>query len=520
MDHRSIAIAGALVVALAAAPYAPAQTFIKGRVFDGNGVGVGSVDIDGFDDNGDALDLSNDGTLGDGTFLTGINDGPGTYDFVFNPPQGSPLLPEWRNDVVCIGTIDLGTITLQDGNLVSGRVVDANGQPLSPVRIHPIDEATNQEFFVRWNETDSLGNFLFALPDGTFTLEFDPSSLAGPLTAPGQLFGVVVNGATDVGDVALPPGFVLSATCHRPNGTGLANVNLDVLDSASHVKLFTPGDNSDSAGFVDVVVPGGTFDVRFKPSLADKLVGIEVVGVGVGAATDLGTKTFQAGFYVSGTVTDTLGAFVSDTDVDVHDSATGVKIYTPGDNTDGNGFYKIVVPSGTWDVEFTPPYTMWLRSKVFTSVGISADKVQNATLDPCPAPSHYGNGTAGSGGFVPTLESVGDPPRLGAPDFELQIANGLGGSHAMFVLSTGSASIPLHGFTLYVDPAAPGFFILVLPLGGTPGLAGAGSITIGGSIPYDLGLDGLHLYMQAVTLDPGGAFGRAATDGLDVPLTR
>ena len=71
MDHRSIAIAGALVVALAAAPYAPAQTFIKGRVVDGNGVGVGSVDIDGFDDNGDALDLSNDGTLGDGTFQIG-----------------------------------------------------------------------------------------------------------------------------------------------------------------------------------------------------------------------------------------------------------------------------------------------------------------------------------------------------------------------------------------------------------------------------------------------------------------
>jgi hypothetical protein len=129
-------------------------------------------------------------------------------------------------------------------------------------------------------------------------------------------------------------------------------------------------------------------------------------------------------------------------------------------------------------------------------------------------------GVAGSGGFVPTLQSVGDPARPGAPAFSLRIGDALGGSLSFLLLGSASTNLALKGFTLWVDPAGSLFLLLGLPLEGPAGVAGAGSLTLTGAIPDEPALDGLHLYGQALVLDPGAPRRVAASDGLDITFCR
>ena len=522
MKSRIHLAAVAYVLLLVARPVeARAQTFAKGTVVDPNGVGVAAVDIDGFHQNGDPVDLSNDGTQGDGTFLATVNDGPGTYDFVFLPPSGSSLLPLRIENKFVIGTTDLGTITLPAGHLVEGRVVDASTAPLAGVDLVVIDVATGAEVFVARPTTDSLGEFDFAVVDGVYDVQFDPSDAFGSSIAPGQRLDVEVLGPVDLGDVVLPPGLLLQATCKDVNGQGVPGLDVDVIDSVSGEHLFTPNDNSDNSGIVDVVVPSGTFDVQFEPDISNKLVGKELTALVVSGATDLGVLTFQPGRYLSGTVTEAAtGLPVPGTDVDVIDPITGTEIFVYHDNADANGDYQVVVPTGTWDVDFWPPLTLYLKSKLVAGVIVNSDTVADVALDPCPLPAHYGSGKAGSGGLIPAIESVGDPPRIGAKTFSLEISNGLGGAFGFLILGSDSASISRKNFNLWVDPAGSFFLVFLVPLSGPAGVAGAGSLTMTGAIPNDPVLDGLHLYTQALVIDSGAAGNVASTDGLDTTFCR
>jgi hypothetical protein len=125
----------------------------------------------------------------------------------------------------------------------------------------------------------------------------------------------------------------------------------------------------------------------------------------------------------------------------------------------------------------------------------------------------YGSGLAGKGGFVPRLYGKGCAEPGGV--FELKLDQAVGGaSGALFVGFTPTA-LPFKGGTLLVAPIAMQFTIAV---GGTPGVAGAGAVTLPGFLPNNPGLTGFSLFLQAAFSDGAAVQDVSLTQGLELEI--
>ncbi len=130
----------------------------------------------------------------------------------------------------------------------------------------------------------------------------------------------------------------------------------------------------------------------------------------------------------------------------------------------------------------------------------------------CVPPVTYGTGSPGTGGIVPRLTSSGGLPLSGNANFAYEISDAVGGSSALLVISLAPESgIPFQGGQLLVDLTNTAV-VTGLALGGTPGVAGAGTATFPAAIPT--GFDGFDLYAQAFVVDSGSPTGTALTAGL------
>jgi hypothetical protein len=434
-----------LVFLAAAAPPAAAQ-FIHGRVVTPQGAGVAGVNINAENDgSGGDPDLFNDGTDAAGFFTTTV-DPAGTYDFLFIPPAGSGYVVLTLADTVVppVGTLELGNLVLQPGALVTGSVKNQAGAGLNAVNIDVLDPATGDMLFTPGDLTDALGNFSLTVPFGAWTLTFQTTAATGGGTLAPATLDVDLAASTSLGTITLPPGFVLSATILKPNLTGVLDADLDVFDSTTGVQLLTPGDNANAAGFVDVVVPAGTFDVEVSAPFANKLVGQTVAGVAVSGNSSLGVIQLQAGQILQGTVKNGANQPLAGVDVDVFVASTGLQVTLSNDNTSATGAYAVIVPgSTTIDVDFEPPYSMPYGSQAVPNVVVTTvTKVQNGVLPDLPFHVPYGTGLAGSGGFVPLLGSSGGAPRFGNPDWALELSQALGGTTSVMLAGFGPASRP------------------------------------------------------------------------------
>ncbi len=147
---------------------------------------------------------------------------------------------------------------------------------------------------------------------------------------------------------------------------------------------------------------------------------------------------------------------------------------------------------------------------------VNADNVAYSKLlfdwlaEGCVTP--LGPGTSGTGGVVPRL-SLGSGSCTGA--FSLKMDDALGGASALLFVGTQAGAIPAAGGTLYVDAFTPPFLSIPLPLGGTPGAPGAGSLLL----VQDLtGYLPLTLVFQYAVIDSGAAFGHALSNGVQIDM--
>lgn len=124
-----------------------------------------------------------------------------------------------------------------------------------------------------------------------------------------------------------------------------------------------------------------------------------------------------------------------------------------------------------------------------------------------------GPGLSGAGGIVPELD-LGSGSCGGILTLDLHGA--LGGAPALLLAGTKSASIPAAGGTVYVDVTSPPTVIVPLPLGGTPGQPGAGSLlltqNLGAYLPVTLTL-------QFAVFDANAPFGVALSNGVRIDMT-
>ncbi|MCC6406443.1 MAG: hypothetical protein IT453_04715 [Planctomycetes bacterium] len=490
------------VAALVLSSASASAGIVTGTVVNSLGQPVFNANLDAdYSSGGGNPTVSNDATNSLGQFATTITP-DGICDITINPPTGMPQYPLILKDVVVVGTVNLGTLVLPDAVVLTGTVRNYLNQPVAGLNIDVLDAAGNLEN-TKNDFTDVFGNFSIAALKGVNTLQLDPSGLL-PQCAPREV-ALNLSGNTALGTITLAQGFTLSATVRRTNGTGVANVDLDVMSSATGDKLYTPGDNSNATGLVDVVVPSGTYDLEFCPAFADHLLTTVQLGKVVTTTTNLGIVTLPGGVVLSGTVQAFNGSKYAGVDVDVFQASNGVEIPLCADNTASNGTYQVIVPTGTFHVKFTPPGCLPLGSQQVNNVVVSTNKLQNGTLPSASSGTVVGSGTVGTGGFVPTIAGV-CTPRIGNAQFGVQIANARGGATAFLSFTPNVlAATQIVGSmsTLSMKP------LLRIQLGGTPGVAGAGSGIFSVPIADKPALVGLTLKARAFVIDPAGVNHRA-----------
>jgi hypothetical protein len=492
------------------APLASAQT-LSGKVVDPSGVGVFGVNVDVTDQiTGQDVPLVNDGTDITGAFSVDVP--AGLYTVILFPPvpPTTTLLVGTVADVLVTGPTDIGTITLTQGVALSGRVLRAGGIPVSGMDLDVIDKTTGVDINPPGDTTDAFGQFLMAVPTTPIEVQMEPNPAGFPLLAP-ESFDMKIGVDTNMGDTMLSPGFTLSAVVQRTNGTPIKAADLDATDIVTGIKRFTPTDNTDANGFVDVVVPAGSYEINLCAPVSQRLVSTIVSPVAVNADTNLGVVQMAGGVVLSGTVTAANGgATIAGTDLDLFFSATGLSSATCNDNTDANGNYAVVAPLGTFDVIFSPDYDTLYGSTTKLSVTITGDLTLDAVLPDCCCSQRVGVGTPGTGGFVPRLKTIGGSYRLGNSSLRLRVTQGRGG--AMALVMVGLAPGPgggVIGGNLSLGASRDLLPPTPIVLSGLAGMPGVGEGGMAFPLPDDPSLAGLTMRMGAVVFDPVAPAGRA-----------
>lgn len=369
------------LVACSALASSASADFITGRVVDANGVGVPGVDIDVDNQGGGGdPDIFNDGTDANGFFTTTVPNG--IYDVIFHapPPPVTTHLAQVVENVVVVGTKNMGTIVLPAGVAVSARCVRANGNPVANINVDVVNKLTGENLLLKNDTTDAFGNFSVAAPPNEINLELDTNGVLGGLLAPTRLT-LAPTVDTNLGDIVIPAGFHLSGTVQNSSAVGLSALDMDVFDSATGVQLYTPRDNTDAFGNFSIVVPMGVYDVEVCPPLAQRLVAADDESVIVTGPTNVGILTCVNGFVVSGIIRNVSGTALAGVDVDVDFSGTGASVVTCADDSAANGSYAVVLPAGTLDIGFAYPAQHGTAAEdLHLNVVIGGDTVLNGVM--------------------------------------------------------------------------------------------------------------------------------------------
>ncbi len=125
----------------------------------------------------------------------------------------------------------------------------------------------------------------------------------------------------------------------------------------------------------------------------------------------------------------------------------------------------------------------------------------------------YGLGLKGAGNVVPKLTGAGCP-EPGAP-ITLDLSDAVGGANAALFVSLAKGALPFKGGTFHLGSV---LLTISLPLGGAPGVAGAGSVSLPAFLPNDPGLIGLGVLLQAACSDAAAVQDVSLTQGLELAI--
>ncbi|MDQ7005778.1 MAG: thrombospondin type 3 repeat-containing protein [Acidobacteriota bacterium] len=244
---------------------------------------------------------------------------------------------------------------------ISGRVTNERGEGLAGVDLDFIVVSTGAEEKPSGDTTDALGYYTTILPDEVYDVYYSP--VPGTPYAGHVERNVNLNLPQTVDVVLADAYFVRGKVLRADTGGPAVNVDLDFENVITGEKIFTPADNTDLLGEYSVPVPVGIYVISYEgpapdlvtdpPQLAPALAEGEISVTGDGELT-LPTITLEPGYEVSGSVLDFKGDAVNNADLDFIEQAGGTTIFTKGDNTNAQGRFKTIVPSGTYRIKIKP----------------------------------------------------------------------------------------------------------------------------------------------------------------------
>jgi len=358
-----------LAVSLAAFHPGPASAVtVSGQVVDEDGFGIFNVDLD-FEDlsTGQIVFTPFDNTDAGGFYSVDVP--VGEYEVFFNAPAGSPYLSDSIKPVNVTGPMTLNTF-LYYAQLLTGTVTNTSGQPLASVDLNFFDSVTGDEYGANNDNSNASGVFSVFVPGLTWDIYFTPP--AGMPYAGKVIFSVAVAGTTSLGTIELEDAFLVTADVQDPAFQPVQNTDTDFIDLATDEEIYTPRDNTDNNGHLQVYVPTGAFDVIVNSPPGSGLAWKTVYDVAVGGPVNLGVVQLENGFNVTGTLRDELAAPVSGADLDMKIRATGNDLPTPDDNANAAGQFSLFPPASTFDLWIKPPAGSGVASHVVRDVSVAA----------------------------------------------------------------------------------------------------------------------------------------------------
>ena len=130
----------------------------------------------------------------------------------------------------------------------------------------------------------------------------------------------------------------------------------------------------------------------------------------------------------------------------------------------------------------------------------------------CYPAVHYGNGLAGSGGFVPRIAAHGYAS-IGNASFGFTGSQLLGGATGVFVVGFGRANQSFFGGTLLINLSQGYFQVPFAAMGSGPG---AGTASVATPLPNDLSLVGIVFDTQLFAFDSGAPRGISMSDAIEM----
>jgi hypothetical protein len=264
-----------------------AGVLVSGTVVDGvTNVPLAGVNIDVEDQFGTNIITPNDRTSAIGTFSIVLP--LGLAHMTLEAASTTNYLGLELLNQNITATTNLGVLRMVTGLRLSGRLLGPNAAPVVDADLD-IDTAVGDvRVFTPHDNTDATGNYSVVVPPGVYKITYEPRKstlLVGTRSA-----AITVSSNTAVPNVTLSPGVLLSGTITAYDNKPEIKADIDVINPTTGAELVTAEDDTDSLGRFSVVVPTGTWNVRFQ-SAKTSLSRVETVtGVTITAATTLNRK--------------------------------------------------------------------------------------------------------------------------------------------------------------------------------------------------------------------------------------
>ena len=360
---------------------------ISGRVTDDAGAGVAFADLDfNLVSTGEAVAATgSDDADANGFYAVDIVSD--VYHVKYSPPAGPKLGRVVLHNVDL--TIDQPNINvvLPDAWFVSGTITEVQtGLPAAEVDLDFKDLSTGEKISVSNDLTDLAGHFSVLVPMGIYEIRFQRkiNNKLAPVVIP----EISIDGSRDltVPPFVVQPGYTMEGELDQGGALPLpvVNADIDVFVAATGEKLATPGDNTDQDGKYFVLVPWGSYNVRFDPPVGSTVVPILRTGISMTGDLGLGTDVLPQGRLVSGSVFDPAGRPIRLVDLDLMVTSSQAAVLTVHDNSNAAGQYGVRVVNGTYDIDYAPHANSLVDPTSRLAVGITA----NTTLANVILPFH------------------------------------------------------------------------------------------------------------------------------------
>ncbi|MCH9032713.1 MAG: carboxypeptidase regulatory-like domain-containing protein, partial [candidate division Zixibacteria bacterium] len=247
---------------------------------------------------------------------------------------------------------------------VSGTVTNQGAIPQDSVQVFLFTDG-GDPIGIPLTITNGLGQYsISGLPDERYQFKFVPVSNLLKLLSKLVTDVDVLNNLTL--DVTLNSGHLVSGFIRDTTGVGIPGIDLKVTDDNDNT-VDTPHDNSAGNGFYAIVLATGNYTIKYRPVMGEPYLAVELRDVPISGDTTINV-TLGIPVIISGTVLGPGAIPVVNADLDAHDSNTGVKVETPGDNTDFSGAFSFQVPIGVYDINVEPLFGDGLLSAIVLNV--------------------------------------------------------------------------------------------------------------------------------------------------------